>query len=231
MRRRDFLAGTASVAAFLAGCSSNSGTGGPEESEGGNSETEDSGLLEPSERDYRNIEYGENVAEEISSRAHVAEEKTDHLVFNDYSKLLEREESYVEISDEGVQSVVREADEEQVEQDLYGLEINVGAKQQIKPEKMQEFAVDALEGIAPVIHQGFYDSTDEIPDKNPISNLTIEVEGDNSYGQVSYGMPSETLGGDSIEDFGETVLTYLEEGEESTAIEESVEENFQYAVE
>ena len=228
MRRRDFLRSAGVIAAgSIAGCSGGFGKDNTDQVESTDT-TENTSLPDPENRDYRDISHGEDLPQSIENRAAVAEEKTDQLVFDEYSELLEREESYVEVADNGTQTVLRDVDDEQVEQDLYGLSISVDASQQLEPENMQDFAVDALEGIAPMLHQGFYDSDQQIPDEDPINELTVEVSGEDSYGSISYEMPGNNPGGNSIEDFEETVITYLEEGRESTAIEESVKENFNY---
>ena len=218
MKRRDFLRGAGAVAAgSIAGCT---GSGDDEN-------PTDEGLPSPEERDYRAIDHGD-LPSDIDGTAAATEELVDETVFEDYSGTVERSSSYLDVQENGSRAVTREMDEEQVEQDLYGFNIDLEAEGELDAETAQEIAVDAFESFMPLVHQELDYSEAEIPDEEVISEVSLNIKAENGYGNVTYGDIMNSPEGKTTDDLKLSTMEYLEEGPESTALEEEIRDDFFY---
>lgn len=208
LSRRKLLQGIAGGAATIAGCSS---PGNPNRDKRKNKtdisevKNEEKGLPDPGRRNYGDIEYELDLPERIERSARFLESQADRLAFD--SSIIARDNSYLDISFKGTQSIVA-GNDNQVEQDLYGIEIGYQAEEDFNEEEAEDLMSELYKDIIPGLNTKLYDQDTSTPDEIVISDISCTIEGEDSYANTGWSMESRNL--------EELKEGYLEESLEKT---------------
>lgn len=227
----------------IAGCSQ---TDSSESNTPNNNETTDeadqpinqreSDMPHPDERNYDSINYDIELPEHIDSTLARMEEEIDTTFYENLQRKegvlprsLKRSESYLSVEDRGTETFeLEDGNQETMEADLYGLELDVDIEDNISEEKALRTAGVTMSAILELTGQSFYWEEKDFPfigEESGFSKFSLNVNAENGTGNVTYSVEEDE--GEPISEYFDMTENYSET-DDAEAFLNNLEEDFTF---